>query len=349
MKNIIFTVIISLFVTSCSNQKEYAVNHGFIKNNIETLSDNRKTLIVEFWDPSCAPCLKLKEDIFENENNTEFIETNFVLVQVSSSDSIYRPLFKYYNLQFQSTILFFDKNGNEIDRSVGYNGNNESYLNFLKNIAESKNLYHTIYSGYLKDSTDINLNYLLAKKYLFRYENEKAVKLFKYILLNDSTDNYGFNAECNFRIAENDFLNTGNIKNLKSFVNYYSNNNFSPQAYIYLINYYKKKNDHRNCVITSGEALSKFPNNPDILNKHAWNIYLFKIKEDYNDALEMMQKAIQINPDDARYWDTQAWLYFEIGKTEKAIQSENKAIELFSHPAYKEALKKFEATNNKNT
>lgn len=342
MKNIIIITIFSFIACSCIKQERTIKNHAFVDHYINTLPKN-KTLILEFWAPSCGTCLKLKNDIFDNAKNHDFIQKNFVLARVSPANPVYKSLFKHYNLQMQPSVLFFDGNGNEIERSVGYNGNKELYLQFLNDIVKKKNLFHKIYSNYRKDTSDINLNYQLAKKYLFRYENQKAKKIFEFILRNDPLNEYGFNSECNFRIAENSFLNDGNIEKLKTYTKDYSDKQFSPQAYIYLINYYKNKDEQKNCVITSGEAVRKFPFNADLLNKHAWNICTFKIEEDYKDALEMTETAINIKPNEARYWDTQAWIYFEMGESQKATQSEKKAVELFPHPAYKDALKKFES------
>lgn len=343
MKNYMSLIIISLIITSCQKQEEIIINHHFVQEHIKALDNENKTLILEFWASTCSPCIKLKNDIFENDQNRGFLSENFVLVKVSPSDSIYKSLYKYYKLNAQSSVLYFNFKGEEIDRSVGYDGNKDVYMSFLNDITKGENLYSDIYKNYVEDTTDIKNNYLLAKKQLFRYENKKATEHFNYILKNDSDNEYGYLSECLFRIAEYEFLNNGNIKKLENYVNYFSHIKFSPQAYLYLINHFKNKNDHKNSVTTSAEALRKLPFNSDILNKHAWNIYLFKIEEDYNDALEMIEKAILINPDIAGYWDTQAWLYFELGETEKAARSEQKAIDLFPHNAYKQAIKKFKS------
>lgn len=343
MKNFILLIITSLILSSCQKEGEVIKNHPYVDNLINTL-DNNKTLIIEFWSPSCAPCIKLKNDIFDNDQNKAFLTDNFILFKVSPSDSIYKLLFNYYKLEVQSSVLFFNAKGEEIERSVGYDGNKHAYISFLEDIAKKENLFSDIYKNYLDDPTNLTYNYLLAKKQLFRYENEKAVKLFNYILKNDPEDKFGYYSESSFRIAEYEFLNSGEIEKLKDYVNSFNDKEYAPQAYLYLINHYKNIDDHKNSVITSGEALRKFPLNPDLLNKHAWNIHLFKIEEDYMDALEMIDKAIQINPTVAGYWDTQAWLYFELGESEKACLSEQKAIELYPHNVYKQALDKFKST-----
>jgi len=347
MKNYIILIISVLIITSCQIQQQEVKNHPFVTEFINSLNDESKTLILEFWAPSCGSCIKLKNDIFENDQNINFLKENFLLVKVSPSDLNYKSLFKYYNLNTQSSVLFFNKQGVEIERSVGYNGNKESYIAFLKDINNRKNLFVDVNEKYLKDTTDILSNYLLANKLLFRYENQEALKHFNYIIHNDVEDALKYQLECKFRIAEIEFLKTGNIDKLIDLTKTSLDDEFAPQVYLYLINYYKSKKDHKNSIFSSAEALYKFPHHPDLLNKHAWNIYLFKIKEDLNEALEMTKKAININPNVAGYWDTQAWIYFELGMHINAIESEKKAIELFPHQTYKNALNKFISDNNK--
>jgi thiol-disulfide isomerase/thioredoxin len=161
-----------------------------------------KLLIIEFRAPECGPCIRLKHDIFENENNREFLNKNFVLVKVSPADSVYKPLWKYYNLEYQSTVIFFDMNGNEIDRTVSYDGNRDAYLNFIKDVSEGVNLYSVVFSTYKKDTMNVNSNYVLAKKLMFRYQVKDAVNHFNKVLLYDRDNKFRHNPECRFRIAD---------------------------------------------------------------------------------------------------------------------------------------------------
>ena len=78
--------------------------------------------------------------------------------------------------------------------------------------------------------------------------------------------------------------------------------------------------------------------NPEILNKYAWTIYVFKLNQDYNLALEYSQKAVSMNSNKANYLATQAWLYYGTGNREKGIESMKRAIEINPHPEYKKNL-----------
>ena len=108
---------------------------------------------------------------------------------------------KHFNLEYQSSVIIMDKNGNEIDRAVNYDGNRDAYLTFLKEVSEGKNLYSVVFSTYKKDTMNINSNYILAKKLLFRYQVTDAIKHFNRVLLYDPENKSGHNTECKIQIA----------------------------------------------------------------------------------------------------------------------------------------------------
>lgn len=209
MKTLFYLISILLITIACVYQKPEKEEVKFINAAITRAKTANKLLILEFWTPECGPCIKLKHDIFENENVRKFLNENFILVQVSPSDSVYKPLWKLYNLAYQSTVIFMDKNGNEIDRTVSYNGNRDSYLSYLKEVSEGRNLYSVVFSTYKKDTLNVKSNYILAKKLLFRYQIEDAIKQFNKVLKYDPYNKLGYNAECTFRIAESELILTG--------------------------------------------------------------------------------------------------------------------------------------------
>ena len=48
----------------------------------------------------------------------------------------------------------------------------------------------------------------------------------------------------------------------------------------------------------------------------------------------MVQKSISINPERAGTYSTEAWIHFEMGDRQKAIQFQKRAIELYPNPSY---------------
>lgn len=343
MKNLFYLLSLLLITFACLKQQPEKQEIKFINDAVKKAKTENKLLIIEFWAPECGPCLRLKHDIFENEGARELLDKNFVLVKVSPADSVYKSLWKHFNLEYQSSVIFLDMNGNEIDRTVSYDGNRDVYFNFMKEVTQGINLYSVVFATYKKDTLNVTSNYILARKLLFRYQIKDAIRQYNKVLFLDPDNKLGFNPESRFKIAEGELMLTGNTGKMKEYVGRYFNKNYVPKAYEYLINDLINKKDTANCISLCEEAFRKYPDSFEILNKYAWAICTFRLKEDYQNALTMVQKSIFINPNRAGTYSTEAWIHYEMGDKEQAIKLQNKAIELYPHPSYIQDLEMFKS------
>jgi tetratricopeptide (TPR) repeat protein len=341
MKKLFCLLYLILLIFACAKQIPEKQEIKFINNAVKEAKVANKLLIIEFWAPECGPCIRLKHDIFENEKSKPFLNNNFVLVKVSPADSVYKALWEHFNLDYQSSVVFLDMNGNEIDRTVSYDGNREAYLNFLQEITEGKNLFSVVFSTYKKDTLNVTNNYVLAKKLLFRYQLKDAISQYNKVLRLDPDNKSGLKPECMYKIAESELMVSGDLSGMKNYVKMDFKNEFVPKAYEYLIGDLIKKKDLNSCISLCEEALKLYPESYEILNKYAWAIYTFNLKEDYPKALAMAQKSISINPNRAGTYSTEAWIHFGLGDKEKAIELQRKAIDLYPYPSYLQDLAVF--------
>jgi hypothetical protein len=115
---------------------------------------------------------------------------------------LYEPLWKHFRLEYRNSVIILDQNGNEIERTAGYDGNKDAYLKFLIDVSNGKNLYNVVLSAYKKDTINVLNNYLLANKLQLRYSMKDAIKKYNNVLLFDTHDLLGLNQECNVKIDE---------------------------------------------------------------------------------------------------------------------------------------------------
>jgi thioredoxin-related protein len=342
MKNRFYIMVILFFSLILQSQAGETKDRIYIKNVARKAAKEHKLLVIEFWSPSCLPCMGMKRDIFENKMHAEFVHKYFYLTQLSPTDSIYKSLWNYFHLDYQSSIIYVDKNGNEIDRTVGYNGDRDAYLNMMKDIGHGRNLYKDILKKYRRDTLSVSNCCLMARKLASRYEMEEAVNLFNKILSYDSANKHGLRTECMFKIAEMELMQTGSLKKVREFVDMTLKNPFAPKAYVYLINDLISKKDKANCLAICEAGFSSYPDSWEILNKYAWALCTFKVQEEYQKALAMVQKSISLNPSRPGTYSTEAWIHFEMGNREKAIQLQKKAIEIFPDRSFVQDLETFE-------
>ncbi len=337
--NILIILLFSLILQSHAGETK---DKTFIKNASEKATKEHKLLAIEFWSPSCNPCLGMKRDIFENKMQSEFVQKYYYLMQVSPVDSVYKSLWNYFHLEYESTVIYVDNKGNEIDRTVGYNGDRDAYLTLMKDIASGKNLYVNVIKKYHRDTLNLLNCCLMARKLVSRYELEEAENLYNKILIFDKSDKHGLRTECLFKIAEMELTRTGSLKKMREFVDTASKNSFAPKAYVYLINDLISKKDNTGCLAICEAGFSKYPDSWEILNKYAWAICTFKLQEEYPKALTMVQKSNSLNPSRPGTYSTEAWIHFEMGDNKKAIELQKKAIELFPDRGFLHDLKIFE-------
>ena len=66
------------------------------------------------------------------------------------------------------------------------------------------------------------------------------------------------------------------------------------------------------------EAALRFPDNPDFLNTYAYLLLLTEGKEKADEAIKLLQKALQMRPGEPAYLDSLGWAYFLKGDLKKA-------------------------------
>jgi thioredoxin-related protein len=342
MKVSFYILLVFLFPLILQNQDKETNDEIFIKNAAQKTAEEGKSLAIEFWSPSCNPCMALKRDIFENKIQSAFVHKYFSVVQLSPADSTYDSLCKYFNLKAQSTVVYVDKNGNEIDRTVGYNGDKDAYLNIMKEISSGKNLYKDVLKKYYEDTLNAVNCSRMARKSASRYELQKAMNLYKNILDYDQSDTFNLRAECMFKIAEMDLMYSGSLEKLREYVTRDTKNPFAPKAYVYLINDLINKKDKSGCLAICEDGFNKYPDSWEILNKYAWALCSFTVEEEYPKALTMVQKSISLNPSRPGTYSTEAWIHYKMGNREKAIELQKKAIEIFPDRSFTQDLETFE-------
>jgi len=115
------------------------------------------------------------------------------------------------------------------------------------------------------------------------------------------------------------------------------------QGYYMLGDYYEHTKDFDGYTNNYELALTKFPDDASLMNRYAWGIYKNKLTDKFDHGVELAQKAVKLDPGSASKWDTLAWLYFDSGEKEKALNAMRKAVELRpDSEGYKQNLKKME-------
>jgi len=209
MKKLFYIIYPLLLLLACMAHTPEKVEIKFINEAAAKARKENKLLILGFLSPTDYDAARLQKDFFGNDKIRQFLSDNFVFINIQASDSVFAALTGRFKPASQSELIFLDQNGNEIDRSAGYQGDSEAYLKFLQDISAGKNLFSVVYSAYKKDSLDVRNNYLLAGKMMFRNRTDEALRLYNKVLAYDKQNKLGLNQECILKILDSQKLLPG--------------------------------------------------------------------------------------------------------------------------------------------
>ena len=100
-------------------------------STIQSVIDSGKPTFLEGWSESCVYC-KMGEIALKILKNEHSDNVNFLIVDVSNRylEDVTDALM-FYEILSTPTYIIFDKNGNEIHRSVGYAAQGEKFSKIL--------------------------------------------------------------------------------------------------------------------------------------------------------------------------------------------------------------------------
>jgi len=236
----------------------------------------------------------------------------------------------------------------EIDRICGYDGDKVSYYQTVLDYVNGKNTLGAMQAILQQSPDDVEANYRLAKKYTSRWELAKAQPYFSRIIELDPQDLHGYNEECRGYIAINTLNTLDDDQPLIDWLKQSTNKAHLERGYNSLIRFYRRKEMQDKLLAAYEQVVRRLPENADFMNDCAWYIYLQKIKDRYEQGIELARKAVQLEPQAAHIWDTLAWLEFEDGQIDQAVEHMKKAVELApQQEGYQENLKKLEQSSKK--
>jgi thioredoxin-related protein len=287
-----------------------------------------KLMLMDVYATWCVPCKKLDKAVFSDQEIGDFINTKFVSLKVDGEKGEGPELMKKFGVPGYPTIILLDQNGEEIDRLVGFDGKKDNYFQTLKDYLEGKNTLKDYLSRIENESDNIELNYDIATKFLYREEPDKALKYYQRVVEFDPSNAKGHKDEAQYQIASTKMEINDDPQSLQEFIKNSTDEGYVKRAYSSLTRYYRKHENIEKLIATHEDCITRFPKSASMMNAYAWDIFRMKASEYYARGIEVAKKALELEPDAAAIWDTLGQLEFEAGNVAEAIEAMQKAADL---------------------
>jgi tetratricopeptide (TPR) repeat protein len=248
--------------------------------------------------------------------------------KIVRNEGEYTQLREFFKMRGFPTIVVLAPDGLERDRMVGFDGDSEKFMTTLEDWAVDKNTIVSYLNRWAKDSTDVEWNYRIAERYINRGQSDLSQPFFNRVVRLDADDVNGYLPETHFQLAVHQLRNLSNPAPLNELMAAETDLGRLNAGYSILISFYEDQKDTVKTVDAYREALKKLPDSSHMMNGCAWFIHTNSLKDLYSWGIEVAERAVALEPDDAAIWDTLAWIYHDAGRLDKAVDAAQKSLDL---------------------
>jgi tetratricopeptide (TPR) repeat protein len=260
------------------------------------------------------------------------LKSNFILYLATRGEKSGDEIFNKFKIRATPTVMVVDSDGSEIDWLVGYGPPPDKYLESLEKTVKGIDTFKSLSGRYAKEPKNVEVVFKLASKYDRRYDQEKALQLYKEVLAIDpegkmGTTDYGKEKVTYTEYAEYSigalsvFSGKMDPEPLKAFIGKYPEGKMLKAAYGQLSYYYGYRASKEEAAKFFEEYASKYPEDPIVLNSYVNRI--IRDKGDIDKGIELAEKIkdiLKYNPE-PRYMKNLAELYMLKGDKEKAEEA----------------------------
>ncbi len=271
----------------------------------------------------------LVQQFYENKKFHDFLHSNFILYQATRGVGEGDAVYERFSIRATPTVLILGNDGSEIDWHVGYGPPPEKFLERVEKTVNGIDTFKALSEKYVQNPKDAEAVFKLAHKYDRRYDQEKALELYKEVLVIDPTGQKGTTEYGEEKVTYTEYAEysigaialfgrSPDLEPMKTFIKKYPESHLLQTAYMRLGSYYRSRGDKEEATEFFEKYTSRYPDDPTVLNYYVSRI--LRDKDNLDRGIELAEKINEImkyNPSPS-YMKNLAELYSLKGEQDKA-------------------------------
>ena len=145
--------------------------------------------------------------VWRDKDVGNFVNKTFVSYRVTPSDKGWGPVKEKLDTLGTPSVILLKSSGEEIDRICGFEGEKDKYLQTIKDYSAGKNTLAMFISQLEKNPENVDFNFKVGKRYVDRWQLDKAHPYLTKVLALDPEDTKGFKAESTYNLTEFELRN----------------------------------------------------------------------------------------------------------------------------------------------
>ena len=304
----IIILLILIISTACNNRpKVYflADNHQEV---IKSAAIDNKNIFIDFYTVWCGGCIEYDKHVFTDSVFQEYLKANFYSLRINAELIENKILVDKYSIRAYPTIIIAERNGNEIDRIVGYKseyGNNPHiFKDKIEGILGGEETLRKLTEEYYENPDSLLLlRYIIRKEFVSKGDYVNLKKFTEDVSL--KVQKKSIKDELAYWAGYADIRNKIQ-PNPTSLLNLTKNPTLTDSIYILwsygkLLNYYNKINHLDSIDYCFKKILdSSSERNPYYIRKYAR--FLFENDRDIDLAFELTQEYKSLLGAEADHW-----------------------------------------------
>ena len=334
-----FLLVVSMFTAWLYPQTSHASGVNWqdltVDEALALATQDGSEVLVDVYATWCGPCQQLDAEVFP----TELVGTatdDLIAIRLNAEEGEGPAVVERYHVVGYPTVLLLQPDGVEIDRMFGFMPA-EEFSSTIDGYQQGTGTIAQLRDQVAAEPTNLDLVYELGYRSTIRGETDEAITLLTQVVEVDADNGLGLRSQAHFVLGKYLYLRgagdtSAALEQFAIIIDQFPDSLEASQVPFQSAIALCRSGDETAAREAFDAILAADPDSVNTYNSVAWTCYRESFQLEW--GLEVAQRGLEIDATSHSLWDTYAELQNASGDVQGAIESIQQAITLDPDEAY---------------